>query len=421
MVSGFAPASNLKHIRESRSEYSLAMLWQKAHTLPEGLVTEDGKRFRVIYPGRRNARAGPDFWNAVIATDAGDTVTGDVELHLRAPDWYSHRHESDRNYNGVILRVVLWPKGRTASMMQSGMEAPIASVANVATVLEQTDLSENHLLTGLKLTDVRDIGDVLDQAGDERFLAKSRGSGLEIADVGPEETLYRGLMETLGYASNRSSFRELAKRVPFALLTSVRDEPPQTRILALKAMLLGAAGLLSSLDSPEQPQDLRRLRRHLPRVRPMSAGQWRTFRVRPANRPVRRIIGACHLVDRYIETGLIRKISDILVHEDSRSLTQGLTVRPYIGEGRARDMAVNVVLPFLHCYADIDVSASLRRRSVDLYRSFPKLQDNDIVREMNRLMGDTAAAKYVTNARRQQGLIHLYKRLYAPGANRSTA
>ena len=421
MVSAVAPNENPKQIRERRSEHSLAILWQRAHTLSEGLVTEDGKRFRVIYPGRPNTRAGPDFWNAVIATDAGDTITGDVELHLKAPDWYSHRHESDRNYNGVILHVVLWPKGRTASKLQSGMEAQVASMANVAAALERSDPSYYRLLTGLKLTDEQDIGDALDRAGDERFLARSEGYRLEIANADPEEILYSGLMETLGYASNRSPFRELAKRVPFALLTHLRDEPPQTRMLALKAMLLGAAGLLPSLDSSERPEELRRLQRHLPRVRPMSAGRWQTFRVRPANHPVRRIIGASRLVDRYIDRGLIRGISDALVQESPRVLTDRLMVRPYIGKGRASDMAVNVVLPFLHCYAGIAASAALSMRSVELYHSFPKLQDNDIVREMKRLMGVDSASRHVTNVRRQQGLIHLYKKLYSPGANRSIA
>ena len=84
-------------------------------------------------------------------------------------------------------------------------------------------------------------------------------------------------------------------------------------------------------------------------------------------------------------------------------------------------MAVNVVLPFLNCYAAMSGSASLRTRTIDLYHSYPKLQDNDITREMKRLTGVDAVAKHVTNARRQQGLIHLYKRLYAPGANNSIA
>ena len=52
------------------SEKALAVLWQRAHALPEGLVTQDGRRLKVIYPGRPNHRAGPDFHDAIIADDA---------------------------------------------------------------------------------------------------------------------------------------------------------------------------------------------------------------------------------------------------------------------------------------------------------------------------------------------------------------
>ena len=48
------------------SERAMASLWQKADTLSEGLVTEDGRRFKVKYPGRANARAGPDFHDAIL-------------------------------------------------------------------------------------------------------------------------------------------------------------------------------------------------------------------------------------------------------------------------------------------------------------------------------------------------------------------
>ena len=110
----------VNHESEIASERALAVLWQKAHTLPDGLMTEDGKRFRVIYPGRVNSRAGPDFHDAIIATEDGDQITGDVELHLNAPDWHSHHHDTDPNYNGVILHVVLRPKHRMTSRQQSG-------------------------------------------------------------------------------------------------------------------------------------------------------------------------------------------------------------------------------------------------------------------------------------------------------------
>ncbi|MCH9011204.1 MAG: DUF2851 family protein, partial [Chloroflexi bacterium] len=115
-----------------QTERALEVLWQRAHTLAEGLVTEEGRRIRVLYPGRVNRRAGPDFRDAVIATESGERIVGDVELHLSAPEWYAHRHDIDPNYNGVVLHVVLWPKGEKVSRQRSRMEVPVASVAGVA-------------------------------------------------------------------------------------------------------------------------------------------------------------------------------------------------------------------------------------------------------------------------------------------------
>jgi hypothetical protein len=58
----------------------LAQLWRRAHAL----TTTEGRAFRVLYPGRPNARAGPDFRDAVLASESGQRIVGDVELHLDA-------------------------------------------------------------------------------------------------------------------------------------------------------------------------------------------------------------------------------------------------------------------------------------------------------------------------------------------------
>ncbi|MCI0791129.1 MAG: DUF2851 family protein, partial [Chloroflexi bacterium] len=76
------------------SERALATLWERAASLPDGLTTQDGRRYWVNYPGRPNPRAGPDFLDARLRTESWQTVVGDVELHLNAPDWYRHGHHS---------------------------------------------------------------------------------------------------------------------------------------------------------------------------------------------------------------------------------------------------------------------------------------------------------------------------------------
>ena len=120
----------------TKRERAMDVLWQRSHTLTEGLVTEEGARLRVLYPGTANHWAGPDFRGAVIATESGERILGDVELHISAPDWYSHGHQDDAGYNGVVLHVVLWPKGSTASRQRSGISTPIASIAGVSDTLK---------------------------------------------------------------------------------------------------------------------------------------------------------------------------------------------------------------------------------------------------------------------------------------------
>ncbi len=75
-----------------------------------------------------------------------------------------------------------------------------------------------------------------------------------------------------------------------------------------------------------------------------------------------------------------------------------------IGRARARDLAVNVAVPFLHALPGGGADEYL-----DLYRRFGKLQENELTREMARLLLDPSWGVLVTSARRQQGLIHLHR------------
>ncbi|MCI0440145.1 MAG: DUF2851 family protein, partial [Chloroflexi bacterium] len=386
------------------SERALAVLWQRAHSLPDGLITEDGRRLRVLYPGRANARAGPDFRDAVLSTEDGRLLTGDVELHVNAPDWYAHKHHSDGNYDGVILHVVLRARGSVTASQRSGLLAPVVSLGPVAPSLdEKADSPPAEALSRLQSLDETSLLALLDRAGDERFLAKSRGFAIELASGDAEQTLYRAVMEALGYASNRKPFRTLADRVPVESLARLKREPQSARLLAMKAMLLAGSGLLTHVKPAEEAELLKRVLRRLPSVRAMSAGEWRLFRVRPSNHPIARIYGAAMLVERYVDTGLVAGIEELALNGDAPSLARGLMAPPFIGKGRAGDIAVNVALPFLRAFAEARRSGELRQRALEMYREFPRLQDNELTREARRLLAWLEPAA-VSTARRQQGL-----------------
>ena len=217
------------------------------------------------------------------------------------------------------------------------------------------------------------------------------------------------MLEALGYSANRKPFRELARLVPMATLRRLGQEPATTRLMAIKAMLLNAAGLLSAGRVEAEADSLRPLLKRLPKTGRMARGSWHTSRVGPANHPAMRIVGAAHLADRYLASGLVDGLAREMDPANAQGLEQRLSARPYVGASRAREVAVSAVLPFFHAWAGLSRDKSTQAVSLETYRSFPAPGDNEITREMRRLLSTEGETVRVVSARRHQGLIHLYR------------
>ena len=383
----------------------MAELWQNADRLASGLVTQDGRRLKVLYPGRRNVSAGPDFRDCVLSTESGDIVVGDVEVHVTEGGWSAHGHHVDRNYNGVVLHVVLAPNssGKTTTKLESRAEAPVAAIG-VSSGQDELEAGQSTQPDG----DVSPstIHKKLDRAGDDRFRSKADGFAMDIEAGEAEEVLYAGIMEALGYSANRRPFAELAARVPMACLRTLRDQPPGTRSLAVRAMLVSAAGLMDSID-PGDAERFRGVLAALPKVDRINE-PWKTSRVRPSNHPLRRIEGAAAVIESALDEGLMSALAGAVRRGTHRQVIDRLAAPPYVGESRARDIAVNVVLPFMFAWGVVTRDRELRRASMELFRRMPGLAENEITREMKRLLPSEVDTR---GARRQQGLIHLYKHM----------
>ena len=433
-------------------EKLLARLWEQRAAQQEWFRTAAGSRIRVIYPGREGKAAGPDFRDAILEVEGQGLVRGDVELHVRQKDWHSHGHSQDPNYNGVVLHAALQVDS-PATALQSGRETPVVSLAQL--LAQSPDPSERKPLGGFpagmglwELLDSRgfprpqsaaEAGALLDFAGDQRFFFKSRRFRLFLVDQVPwdagntgntgdtgdtgagrpgqailDQTLYESLMEGLGYKNNQQPFLKLAQRAPWRVLGQKSQSfPPEERAAAVQGWLSAVSGLVAGKGNGAVVEGLPR------GLGPaLSQREWHLSGLRPANRPLRRMAGAAALVERYSHVGLAASLeaaADRAVQQEARgrgpkALTVCLTVDgggemvASIGRDRARELAVNVVLPFLHALPGGGADGYL-----DLYRRFGKPQENELTREMARLLLDPAWGQLVTSARRQQGLIHLHR------------
>ena len=388
-------------------EEAVVRLWQNADRLASGLVTRDGRRLDVLYPGRRSGTAGPDFRDCVLSTDSGDIVVGDVEVHVTEGGWGAHGHDVDANYNGVVLHVVLAPTGRTRTTLESRAEAPVAAIGAVRHEVNTTAEPRHGVNGGIPASA---ISRKIDRAGDDRFRAKADGFALEIAAGDPEQVLYAGIMEALGYSANRRPFLALADHVPISRLYALRKEPGETRLQAIRATLISASGLMPSV-SPAEGERFRSLLKVIPSFEKI-AEPWQTSGVRPANHPLRRIEGAAVLVERSLDRGMLSALAGAVRESGHRPTIRWLTVPGLIGEGRAREIAVNVVLPFMYAWGGTTRERELRTASIETYRKMPGLADNEITREMKRLLPAGVEAK---GARRHQGLMHLYRHMRETG------
>ncbi len=393
-------------------ESLLAQLWQARAHRHRSFRTGQGQRVKVLYPGRRASEAGPDFRDALIYQEGLGLVRCDVELHLRPEDWKGHGHHRDPRYNSVAFHGVLHG-GTGATTLPGGGSAPLLHLAPLladATLEDAPTHWKGLVLWGLLETygyprplTKSQAQQLLDDAGDARFLHKSRTLAFLCRDQPPEEVLYQGLMECLGYSENRSPFLQLARDLPYRLLcrralkVDQKDAPAH-----LEALMLRTAGLI---DLGEGERKLR----------------WNLFRVRPGNHPRRRIAGMARLLSRRLDQGLLSALTASLDGAPPAAFRRVLMVADprggpaFIGKDRAAEMAVNAVLPLLHALDSASGESAPSTPALAIYRGLPRLPANRVSREMESSLFPASWLPLGGGARRQQGLLHLHRLVAAVG------
>ena len=408
--------------------------WWAAAAGREVRLAGGGSR-RVVFPGWPNGGAGPDFLGAVLRDGRGRLARGDVEIHVDGADWRAHGHHRDPRYRGVILHVALKPPA-TPVAMSDGATAPTA----VIELGGSTSGAPEEARPCMRPGPTPELAAVLEHEGLRRFEARAAAYAQYINDSGPEQALYAGVLEALGYARNVEPFRRLVELAPWpALEAALLHAPEATRVYWGEALLLGAAGLLPSQRGweagPGYPSLLETLWERRPAGLRSESLPWRFDGARPANAPARRAAAAGTIAAR-LAGGLAGRLGGLLLNEGARGLAAAFTVdgpgywrarydfsppenngrailkreAAVVGASRAADIVVNVALPWLAAAARREGDAALAERCLDAFRTHPPLAANRLTRRMETMLRERGTAAAPRTAAVQQGMIGLYKR-----------
>jgi len=298
------------------TERLLQFIWQFQYFNKGELATTTGESVQVLFAGQYNTNQGPDFSDAKIKIGK-TTWAGTVELHTKTSDWKKHKHQSDRNYDNVILHVV-W-ESDTKPDEVSKTSLPVLELSGrVSKILlqryEELMNADSFIPCEKSISTVKDITwkSWKDRLLAERLLRKAKAveTYLQQNNYHWEETFWWLLARNFGMKVNADAFEAIAKSIPVNVLAKHKSQIHQ-----LEALLLGQAGLLegnpdSYRDADEYPKLLQREYKFLKekyKLKPIHQ-PIHFLRMRPGNFPTIRLAQLAMLIQN--SAHLFSKIKD---------------------------------------------------------------------------------------------------------------
>ena len=377
-------------------EKLMQYVWKHRLWRSEDMVTNTGKKVRVVDPGLLNTDAGPDFFNAKIEID-GHMWVGNVEMHYRATDWKRHHHDSDKAYDSVILHVVAKddaPVRRTNGELipQLVLEVSPQFNADYASLVGAT--IEVPCATKIKQVPHLTIVEWVEGLAFERLHGKVERIHqlLDSFNGSWEDVCYVTLARNFGFGINNDAFERLARRTPLRLLGKHSDS-----VLQIEALLFGQAGMLDA-QKPGMDSYYNQLCTEYAflsnkfQLTPMEKESWKLFRIRPQNFPYRRIA----MLAQFIKGGfrMMNRILEAEGEKEMRSLFEvelsGYWTKHYtFGKPNERATAtlsrssidiilINTVAPLLYAYGELTGNYEMTDKAIKLLEDL-RAESNSIV------------------------------------------
>jgi len=392
------------------------------------ILDRDGNHIRVLHRGIWNLEEGPDFRDAKIEIE-GETIAGDIEIHLRTSDWFSHGHDRNPEYGNVVLHVVAeddLPEAdtpRTAVLDSSAKKIPGGKLSR------SEEFPPGRCAKIFSAMSDKAISDFFVEAGIQRFELKTDFFLREMIESGSDNTLLRHLFEACGYRKNRENFLELYRRF----------SEHEIGKCDIGTVLWGESDILpdsatSTLPSPALSEFVESTwsKWWKIRIEDRDTIKWKYSGVRPNNMPERRIAALCEILGKITVTPasfLTKKAAEI--NDGTKFLaylyqvlisthplwdkyifkTKMATPSSVLGEERASDMIASIILPALNACSKISADKRLSKMAMSSYLADSKTCSNSTLRHAFHrwFIPPSRGLKLLNSQSAAQGVIHIYR------------
>lgn len=401
------------------TERLLQFIWQMQYFNKSELRTTSGDKLSITYPGQLNSNQGPDFLEAVLSIN-NTKWAGNIELHMKASDWKLHKHNTDKNYNNVILHVV-WEHDEDI-YDNTGKPIPALSLHDkVPKVLLQRyeELMYNHKIIPCE-NSLHTVPEIIWNGWKTRLITErlqNRTNTIERylkeTNMHWEEVFWWLIAKNFGTPVNSNAFEAIARSVSINILAKHKEQIHQ-----LEAFLLGQAGLLNNKFSESYPQMLQKEYLFYKKKYnfPPIYESLHFLRMRPGNFPTIRLAQLAMLINH--STHLFSQVKSADSVNDITKLLQ-VTANDYwhyhyrfdeasvykektLGKQMINSILINTIVPIIFAYGHIHKEQAYKSKAISWLESISS-ENNAIIKKWEQLNIQNA------NACDSQALIELTK------------
>lgn len=390
-------------------------LWEN-RLLHLDLKTTDNEDITILSVGIRNHDSGADFVNARIKI--GDALwAGQVEIHVRASDWFKHNHHNDANYDSVILHVVY--ENDTDSLKIPTLEIKDKFDISIFHKYNWFFGSRNWIpccefvggvqnFTLISWLDRMLVEHLENECKDLDFKLKNN-------QYDWEQAFYQRLMRYFGLKVNNDSFEYLSRILPLNLLLRHRDND-----IYIESMMFGCAGFLERDFVEDYPSLLKRdfmMLKSKFGLKVMPLSNWKFLRLRPPNFPTIRIAQLAKIITK--NGNMFSKIRDADDIQEIRDLfdvelnsywdnhfqfdkTSKVERRKILGKTAVDLIIINAIVPMLFYYGHTHSLESYKEKAMSFLEQI-EAEDNLIIRNFQN------SGVVLQNAFQTQAILYMYK------------